>query len=89
MNVGQYMFYVGSEMEIFLFFKLRRIVPYFYNTSAIHFLMLVSPLTNCFLLTMVVSGFGPYHCLRPNNATAKCAGVTPTPWVMMPTLGFV
>ncbi len=39
---------------------------------------------------MAISGFGPYHCLRTDNAPAKCAGITPTPsWVMMPTLGFV
>ncbi len=80
---------MGPEIEVFLFSKLCRIVPYFYNTLAVHFLMLVSPLTACFPLTMVVSGFGPYHPLWPNDALAKCAGVIPTPWAMMPMLGFV
>ncbi len=51
--------------------------------------MFVSPLTARFPLTMVVSSFGPYHCLWPNNAPAEYAGVTPTPWAMMPTLGCV
>jgi hypothetical protein len=74
-------------MEVFLFSNLRRIAPYFSDTFAIHFSTLVSPLTTPFLLTMAVSGFGPYHHLWPNDAPAKCAGVTPTPWVMMPMLG--
>jgi hypothetical protein len=51
--------------------------------------MLVSLLITSFLLTMVVSGFGPYHHLQPDNNPAKCSGVTPTPWVIMPTLSFV
>jgi hypothetical protein len=25
----------------------------------------------------------------PDDAPAECAGITPTPWAMMPTLGFV
>jgi hypothetical protein len=42
-----------------------------------------------FLLIMVVSGLGPYHCQQPNDTPAECAGITPTPWGIMPTLGFV
>jgi hypothetical protein len=85
----QYKFNVGQEMEGFLFSKLRRIVPYFYDSLAIHFFTLVSPLTTRFPLTMVVSSFGPYCCLRLNNAPAECAGVIPTSWTMMPMLGTI
>jgi hypothetical protein len=67
-----------------------------YHTSTIlwwpvatHFSASVSPLTSRFLLTMAISGFGPYHCLWPNDAPAKCTGITPTPWAMIPMLGFV
>jgi hypothetical protein len=49
----------------------------------------VSPLTSRFLLTMAISGFGPYHRLWPDDAPAEYAGITPTPWAMMPTLSFV
>jgi hypothetical protein len=42
-----------------------------------------------FPLTMAISGFGLYHRLRIDDAPAECAGITPTPWAMMPTLGFV
>jgi hypothetical protein len=49
----------------------------------------VSPLTSRFLLTMVAGGFNPYHRLWPDDAPAECAGITPTPWTMMPTIGFV
>jgi hypothetical protein len=63
-------FNVGPEMEVFFFSKLRWIVPYFYDTLAILFLTLVSPLTTCFPLTMVVSGFGLCHRLQPDNASA-------------------
>ena len=38
---------------------------------------------------MAAGGFGPYHRLWPDDAPAECAGITPTPWAMMPTLGFV
>jgi len=38
---------------------------------------------------MAAGGFSPYHCLWPDDAPAKCAGITPTPWVMMTMLGFV
>ncbi len=38
---------------------------------------------------MAISSFSPYHYLRPDDALAECAGITPTPWAMMPTLGFV
>ena len=37
---------------------------------------------------MVVSGFGPYLHLCPNNAPAECADIIPIPWAMMLTLGF-
>ena len=67
-----------------------------YHTSTIlwwpvatHFSASVSPLTSRFPLTMAISGFGPYHRLRTDDAPAECAGITPTPWAMMPTLGFV
>ncbi len=67
-----------------------------YHTSTIlwwpvatHFSASVSPITSRFPLTMAISGFGPYHRLWPNDAPAECAGITPTPWAVMPTLGFV
>ena len=37
---------------------------------------------------MVVSGFGPYLHLCPNNAPAECADIIPIPWAAMLTLGF-
>ena len=37
---------------------------------------------------MVVSGFGPYHRLCPNDAPAECADIISIPWAMMLTLGF-
>jgi hypothetical protein len=80
---------VSPEIKVLLSATIRKIVPYFYDTLAVHFLMLVSPLTTRFLLTMVVSGIGPYHCLRPENAPVECAGVTLTPWEMTPMLDFV
>ena len=38
---------------------------------------------------MAASGFSPYHHLWPDDAPAECAGITPTPWSMMHTIGFV
>jgi hypothetical protein len=76
-------------MEVFLVFNLRRNVMYFCNTFMCPSPQVVSALTTRFLLTMVVSGFSPYHYLRPDNAPAECAGVTPTPWALMPMLSFV
>ena len=38
---------------------------------------------------MAAGGFGPYHRLWSDDATSKRIGVTPTPWAMMPALGFV
>ena len=40
-------------------------------------------------VTMVMSGFGPYHGLRLDDAPTKHIGLIPTPWTMMPALGFV
>jgi hypothetical protein len=38
---------------------------------------------------MVVSGFGPYHCLvHADTTTERAAGVIPTPWAMPLMLGF-
>jgi len=37
---------------------------------------------------MVVSGFGPYHCLVHADAQTEPVGVIPTPWAMLLTLGF-
>ncbi len=80
---------MGPEMEVFIFPNYIEL----HHTSTILwpfiFFILVSPLRTHFPLTMVVSSFGPYHCLRSNDAPAKCAGVAPTPWAMMPTLAFV
>jgi hypothetical protein len=76
-------------MEVLLFNNLCRNVPYFYDTFMWPFLAPVSPLISRFPLIMVVSGFGPYHCQQSDDAPAKCAGITPTPWAIMPTLGFV
>ncbi len=73
----------------FFFFNLRRNVPYFYDTLVTYFSASVSPLTSRSPMTMAISGFGPYHRLWPDDAPAECAGITPTPWAMMPTLGFV
>ncbi len=68
---------------------LRRNVPYFYDAVKQHFFASVSALALCFPLTMMVSGFGPYRRLRPNGAPTECTDIIPTPWVMMPVLGFV
>ena len=38
---------------------------------------------------MAAGGFSPYHRLWPDDAPAECAGITPTPWAMMHTIGFV
>ena len=38
---------------------------------------------------MAAGGFGPYHRLWADDAPSKRIGVTPTPWAMMPALGFV
>ena len=38
---------------------------------------------------MAAGGFGPYHHLWADDAPSKRIGVTPTPWAMMPALGFV
>ena len=80
---------MSPETEALLFCNLCRNVPYFYDTFMWPFLAPVSPLTSRFPLIMVVSGFGPYHRQQPNDALAECAGITPTPWAMMPMLGFV
>jgi hypothetical protein len=87
--VTYYEFKVGPETEVLLFFDLCRNVPYFYDTFATPFSASVSPLTSRFLLTVAISGFGPYHRLWPDDAPAECAGIIPTPWTMMSTLGFV
>ncbi len=75
---------MSPETEVLLFYNLCRNVPYFYNTFMWLFLAHVSPLTSRFPLIMVVSGFGPYHRQQPDDAPAECAGITPTPWVIMP-----
>ncbi len=69
--------------------NLRRNIPYGYNTFAALFLASFSQLTSCLPLTMAISSFGPYCCLRAYDAPAEGVGITPTPWTMMPTLGFV
>jgi len=38
---------------------------------------------------MAAGGFGPYHRLWTDDAPSKRIVVTPTPWAMMPALGFV
>ncbi len=80
---------MSPETEVLLFYNLCRNVPYFYDTFMWPFSAPVSPLTSRFPLIMVVSGFGPYHCQQLDDVPAKCAGITPTPWAIMPTLGFV
>ncbi len=80
---------MSPEMEVLSFYNLCRNVPYFYVTFMWPFLGPVSPLTSRFLLIMVVSGFGPYHRQQPDDAQAECTGIAPTPWAIMPTLGFV
>jgi hypothetical protein len=70
-------------------YTLRRNVPYFYDAVKLHYFASVSALTLCFPLTMMVSGFGPYHHLQPNDAPTECADIIPTPWAMMPVLRFV
>ena len=67
----------------------NRNVPYFYDAVKQHYFASVSALGLCFPLTMMVSGFGPYRHLRPNDAPTECADIIPTPWAMMPALGFV
>ena len=37
---------------------------------------------------MAIGGFGPYHRLWPGDAPSKRIVVPPTPWAMMPALGF-
>jgi hypothetical protein len=85
----QYKFNMSLEMEVLLFYNLCRNVPYFYDTFMWPFFAPVSPLASRFPLIMVVSGFGPYHRQQPDDAPAEYAGITPTPWVIMLTLGFV
>ncbi len=80
---------MSPETEVLSFYNLCRNVPYFYVTFKWPFLAPVSPLTSRFPLIMVVSGFGPYHCQQPDDAPAECVGIAPTPWPIMPTLGFV
>jgi len=38
---------------------------------------------------MAAGGFSPYHRLWHDDAPAECAGITTTPWAMMPMLGIV
>ncbi len=76
----RYEFNMSPEMEVLLFYNLCRNVPYFYDTFMWPVLAPVSPLTSRFSLIMVVSGFGPYHHQQPDDAPAKCASITPTPW---------
>ncbi len=40
-------------------------------------------------VTMVTSGFGPYHGLWLDDVPTKCIGVMLTPWTMTDALGFV
>jgi hypothetical protein len=40
-------------------------------------------------VTMVTSGFSPYHCLWLDDAPTKRIGAIPTPWKMTSALGFV
>ncbi len=80
---------MSPETEVLLFYNLCRNVPYFNDTFMWPFLAPVSPLTSRIPLIMVVSGFGPYHHQQLDDAPAKCAGITPTPWAIMHTLGFV
>jgi hypothetical protein len=40
-------------------------------------------------VAMVRSSFGPSHGLRCEDNPTKHIGVIPTPWKMMPVLGFV
>ncbi len=80
---------MGPEMKVFLFSKLRRIVPYFNDTLAVHFLTTVSALTTRFWCTMVVSGFGPYHRLWHDNIPTEHAGVTRTLQANVLMLGLV
>jgi hypothetical protein len=40
-------------------------------------------------VTMVTSGFGPYHGLWLDDSPTKCIGVMLTPWTMMDALGLV
>ena len=37
--------------------------------------------------TMVLNGFGPYHCMWHWGAPTKCIGVIHTPWAMTHVLG--
>ncbi len=60
---------------------LRRNVPYFYDAVKQHYFASVSALALCFPLTMMVSSFGPYRRLRPNDAPTECADIIPTPWM--------
>ena len=60
----------------------------FYDTLTAHFSACVPPLTSRVSLIMVIGGFRPFHRLWPGDALTKQAGIIPTPWAMMPTLGF-
>ncbi len=40
-------------------------------------------------VTMVTSGFDPYHGLWLDDAPTKCIGVMLTPWTMTDALGLV
>ncbi len=40
-------------------------------------------------VTMVMSGFGPYHGLWLDDAPTKCIGIIPTPWRKTHVLAFV
>jgi hypothetical protein len=55
-----------------------------YHTSTILFGKITKCDSRC---TMVVSGFGPYHRLVHADAHTERAGVIPTPWAMLLTLG--
>ena len=84
-----YKFKSSPETVLSSSLNLRRNVPYFYDAVTQYFFASVSALTLCFQLTMMVSGFGPYRCLRPNDAPTECTDIIHTPWVMMHALGFV
>ena len=60
---------------------LRRIVPGPNPPSATQLLRKTG-------VTMVTSGFGPYHGLWLDETPTKHIGVIPTPWTMTRALGF-
>ncbi len=39
-------------------------------------------------VTMVMSGFGPYHVLWLDDTPTKHIGIIPAPWMMTHVLGF-